>query len=184
MSILSSFFVGILFAIGLGISGMTQPEKVMGFLDFTGNWDASLMFVMGGAVAFYFLFFKVLRGSRPVLAERFQLPTKRTLDRRLIIGAGLFGVGWALAGFCPGPALTSIGSGASSALVFVAAMSGGMLLFKVFDAAVARRRSQAATKAPDAKPVAIMLPTGEIPAQPYGVGLATVKSARRQATRA
>ncbi len=129
----TAFIVGLIFAVGLGISGMTQPEKVIGFLDFTGNWDGSLAFVMGGATIMYFFFFRVVRGYAPVLTAHFHLPTKTLIDKRLIIGSAMFGVGWGLAGFCPGPALTSIGTGSSGPLLFVASMITGMYLFALFN---------------------------------------------------
>ncbi len=124
---LSAFLIGALFAVGLGVGGMTLPSKVIGFLDFFGNWDPSLAFVMAGAVVVYFVAFRVVRGTAPVLETRFALPTKTMLDRRLLTGAALFGVGWGLAGYCPGPALTSLGAGSTNAVVFVSAMLAGML---------------------------------------------------------
>ncbi|HUH03277.1 MAG TPA: DUF6691 family protein [Kofleriaceae bacterium] len=133
MQHLSAFIVGLLFAIGLGISGMTQPEKVIGFLDFFGTWDPTLLFVMGSAVPMYFCFFRAVRGYAPILTARFEIPTRTQIDWRLLSGSALFGIGWALAGFCPGPAIVSVGSGASGPLVFVGAMVGGMLLFALFD---------------------------------------------------
>lgn len=141
MPLVSAFFVGVLFAVGLGVSGMTQPEKVIGFLDFFGSWDATLMFVMGGAVVLYFFFFRFVRGYAPVLTAYFNLPTKTQIDPRLVIGSGMFGIGWGLAGFCPGPALTSMGNGATKVFIFVAAMIAGMYLFTLFDMLVDRFRS-------------------------------------------
>jgi len=125
-----SFFCGILFSIGLGISGMTQPQKVIGFLDVFGEWDPSLAFVMGGAVLSYFaLQLWIQRNfSIPVMGGSFQIPSRKDLDRSLIIGALLFGSGWGLGGYCPGPAITSLGSGSLNALLFVVAMGVGMLL--------------------------------------------------------
>ena len=127
---ITSFFCGILFSIGLGISGMTQPQKVIGFLDVFGEWDPSLAFVMGGAVISYFAIqLSIQRNfSTPVLGGSFQIPSRKDLDRSLIIGALLFGSGWGLGGYCPGPAITSLGSGSLNALLFVVAMGVGMLL--------------------------------------------------------
>ena len=127
---ISSFICGILFSLGLGISGMTQPQKVIGFLDVFGKWDPSLAFVMGGAVLSYLaLQLWIQRNfSTPVLGGSFQIPSRKDLDRSLIIGALLFGSGWGLGGYCPGPAITSIGSGSLNALLFVVAMGVGMLL--------------------------------------------------------
>ena len=124
------FICGILFSIGLGISGMTQPQKVIGFLDVLGEWDLSLAFVMCGAVLSYLVLqLWILRKfSMPLLGESFQIPTSKNLDRSLIIGALLFGSGWGLGGYCPGPVLTSLGSGSFDALMFVFSMGIGMLL--------------------------------------------------------
>jgi len=139
----TSFLAGLLFAAGLVLGGMTQPLKVIGFLDFTGGaWDPSLAFVMGGALTVYAVAFRlVTRRDKPVLAERFQIPTRRDLPPRLFVGASLFGIGWALAGFCPGPAVVAVGSGMTEALLFLPGMAGGMLLFKVWDQRQARRQA-------------------------------------------
>ena len=130
ISNIASFICGILFSIGLGISGMTQPQKVIGFLDVFGEWNPSLAFVMGGAVLSYLaLQLWIQRNfSIPVLGGSFQIPSRKDLDRSLIIGALLFGSGWGLGGYCPGPAITSLGSGSLNALLFVVAMGGGMFL--------------------------------------------------------
>lgn len=127
---IAAFFCGILFSIGLGISGMTQPHKVIGFLDILGEWDPSLAFVMGGAVISYLLLQLLIqsRFSKPMLGETFQIPTRMDLDRSLILGALLFGIGWGLGGYCPGPAITSLGSGSVNSVLFVVAMAMGMLL--------------------------------------------------------
>ena len=127
---LAAFICGILFSIGLGISGMTQPQKVIGFLDVLGEWDPSLVFVMGGAVISYFILQLLIqrRFSKPMLGETFQIPSRKDLDRSLIFGALLFGMGWGLGGYCPGPAITSLGSGSVNAVLFVVAMAMGMLL--------------------------------------------------------
>ncbi|MGA6972114.1 MAG: DUF6691 family protein [Candidatus Binatus sp.] len=126
---LTSFISGVVFALGLGISGMTRPIKVIGFLDFFGNWDASLAFVMLGAIGVYFVAYRLSRTMRsPILAPGFSIPTSTVLDTRLIIGAALFGAGWGLSGFCPGPAITSLASGAAPVVVFVASMVAGIYL--------------------------------------------------------
>ena len=127
---ISSIICGIIFSIGLGISGMTQPQKVIGFLDVFGEWNPSLAFVMGGAVLSYMALQLLIQRnfSIPVLGGSFQIPTRKDLDRSLIIGALLFGSGWGLGGYCPGPAITSLGSGSLNALLFVVAMGVGMLL--------------------------------------------------------
>ena len=127
---IASFICGILFSIGLGISGMTQPQKVIGFLDVFGEWDLSLVFVMFGAVLSYLILQLWIQRnfSIPLLGGSFQIPTRKDLDRSLIIGALLFGSGWGLGGYCPGPAITSLGSGSLNALLFVVAMGIGMLV--------------------------------------------------------
>jgi uncharacterized protein len=125
-----SFIAGALFSIGLALSGMLQPSKVQNFLDFTGNWDPSLAFVMIGAIATHTIIYRWIRKRpSPLLGGQFHLPTKKELDPRLLAGSALFGIGWGLGGFCPGPALVSLSAFNSSALVFVAAMLGGMGLF-------------------------------------------------------
>jgi uncharacterized membrane protein YedE/YeeE len=133
MAIPVQFAIGLVFGLGLILSGMSDPAKVLNFLDVggipSGTWDASLMFVMGGAVAVTFIgFSRVLKLARPFFAERFYVPTRRDIDPRIIIGPAIFGVGWGLAGFCPGPALTALGFGSASAFIFVAAMCAGMVL--------------------------------------------------------
>ena len=139
---LASFGSGLLFAVGLGVSGMTQAPKVIGFLNLPGGWDPSLAFVMVGAIAVHFLLFRlILRRASPLLGGRFGLPTRADIDVRLLGGAALFGVGWALGGYCPGPGLVSAASGGAHALTFVAGMTGGMLLFHAVDAALQGLRS-------------------------------------------
>ena len=126
---LVSFVSGIVFALGLGISGMTQPSKVIGFLDFAGAWDASLAFVMIGGIGVYFVAFQMSRRMRmPILAERFAIPQRTDLDAPLILGAAIFGAGWGLGGFCPGPAIASLASGALPVWLFVASMVVGIYL--------------------------------------------------------
>ena len=119
---------GAIFGAGLLISGMTQPAKVIGFLDPTRGWDPSLAFVMAGAATVYALLFRWIqrRRSRPWLDVRFHLPTRRDLDRPLVVGAALFGIGWGLGGLCPGPGIVAAASGSIAGLAFVAAMLAGM----------------------------------------------------------
>jgi uncharacterized membrane protein YedE/YeeE len=127
---LSEYLIGVLFGLGLIISGMTNPAKILAFLDIAGAWDPSLIFVMGGAVLVGLIAFYLAKNrTQSFLGGVMHIPTRRDIDRSLIIGSALFGVGWGLAGFCPGPALVSLGSGELKALVFVVAMLGGMLLF-------------------------------------------------------
>ena len=126
----SEYLIGVLFGLGLIISGMTNPAKVLAFLDLAGTWDPSLIFVVGGAVLVGLIAFYLAKNrTQSFLGGAMQIPTRRDIDRPLIIGSAMFGVGWGLAGFCPGPALVSLGSGELKALVFVVAMLGGMLLF-------------------------------------------------------
>jgi uncharacterized membrane protein YedE/YeeE len=126
---LMAFVAGIVFAIGLGIGGMTMPSKIIGFLDFTGAWDASLALVMGGAVVVYSLFYRIaMRRRAPVFALSFSIPTRKDIDLPLIAGGALFGIGWGLGGFCPGPAIVSIAWLDTPVLLFVLAMCFGMLL--------------------------------------------------------
>jgi len=133
MRLLVAFLAGLLFAIGLVISGMTLPSKVVGFLDVFGHWDPSLAFVMLGAVGVYATLSRLIaRRTKPVLSDSFQIPASGAIDGRLVAGAAIFGVGWGLAGYCPGPAVVSAGSGSRSALVFVSAMLGGMLLYELW----------------------------------------------------
>ena len=125
----TAFVSGALFAVGLGIAGMTQPAKVLAFLDVAGRWNPSLAFVMLGAIGVYALGYRVAlwRGA-PVHPAAFALPTRRDIDASLAGGAALFGLGWGLVGYCPGPALTALASGHVGPIVFVAAMLAGMLL--------------------------------------------------------
>ncbi|MEO9078512.1 MAG: DUF6691 family protein [Rhodanobacter sp.] len=129
MKILFALLSGLLFGLGLSLGGMTQPAVVLGFLDIFGQWDPRLVFVMGGAVVTTAIGYRlVLRRPRPLLESAFQLPTSRRFDARLLGGAALFGIGWGIAGYCPGPALASIGGGAVSLLVLVACMVAGWWL--------------------------------------------------------
>jgi uncharacterized membrane protein YedE/YeeE len=128
---ISEFAVGLIFGIGLIVSGMTDPGKVIGFLDLAGPWDPSLALVMAGAIGVgVFAFALARRRTRTFLGGALQLPVAREIDRRLLGGSLLFGAGWGLAGFCPGPAIVSVGSGQPKALVFVLAMLAGMWLFE------------------------------------------------------
>ncbi len=124
-----AFLVGLLFGWGLLLSGMTDPGKVLGFLDLAGTWDPSLAFVMGGAIAVgFFAFALARRRTRTYLGDALHLPTANAIDRPLVVGSLLFGAGWGLAGFCPGPAIVSLASGQAKAAVFVVAMLAGMLV--------------------------------------------------------
>ena len=133
MPILIQFAIGLIFGLGLVVSGMSNPAKVLGFLDLaairTGSWDPSLAFVMMGAVATAFIGFRwVLKRPRPVFAETFHLPARSDIDARIILGPAIFGVGWGLAGFCPGPAFVALGYGSSKSILFMIAMIAGMMI--------------------------------------------------------
>ena len=138
----AAFGTGALFAAGLAISGMTKPSKVVGFLDISGAWDASLAFVMLGAIAVHFTAYRVvMRRPAPLFDVTFHVPTRQDIDLRLVLGAALFGVGWALGGFCPGPGLVALGGGSLSAVVFIVGMTIGMLVEQATARAFARPRT-------------------------------------------
>mgnify|MGYP003579694549 CR=1 FL=1 len=129
MNIVMALLVGLVFGIGLMVSGMTDPAKVTGFLDLAGNWDPSLAFVMGGAILVGLVAFRVAgKRERSVLGEARRLPTASRIDRRLVLGSLAFGAGWGLAGYCPGPALASLATGGVKPLIFTVAMLAGMSL--------------------------------------------------------
>ena len=134
MMAFTSLLAGLVFGLGLIVSGMANPAKVLGFLDLAGAWNPSLALVMGGAVGVGLLAFAVARRRRlSLLGAEMRLPTARQIDRRLVGGGLLFGIGWGVAGFCPGPALTALGMGEVKALVFVAAMLVGMGIFELLE---------------------------------------------------
>lgn len=129
MKYVSALFCGWVFALGLGLSGMTRPSKIIGFLDVAGFWDPTLLLVMAGAVAVGFVWFpRVLKRSQPVLEHQFHVPEKRPIDGRLLVGAALFGIGWGLSGYCPGPALVSLVSFKVPTWIFVTGMLVGLEL--------------------------------------------------------
>ena len=134
MMTFTSLLAGLVFGLGLIVSGMANPAKVLGFLDLGGSWDPSLAFVMGGAVAVAAVAFTFARGRKQsLLGADMKLSTSRVIDRRLVLGSILFGVGWGIAGFCPGPALVALGMGEVKAMVFVIAMLAGMGVFELFE---------------------------------------------------
>ena len=140
----SEFAVGLLFGWGLILAGMTDPGKVIGFLDLAGAWDPSLAFVMGGAIAVgFFAFALAKKRTTNLFGGALHLPTSRDIDRPLVIGALLFGAGWGLAGFCPGPGIVSMAAGEFKGLVFVAAMVAGMAVFEFTDKRTAPRAKAA-----------------------------------------
>ena len=144
MHIILALLVGLVFGIGLIVSGMTDPSKVIGFLDLAGRWDPSLGFVMGGAILVGLVAFQFAAGrDRSLLGDAMRLPTATHIDRRLVLGGLAFGAGWGLAGYCPGPALASLASGASKPLIFAAAMAVGMVIFELLERLPARRKQAA-----------------------------------------
>lgn len=131
---LASLFAGLVFGLGLIVSGMANPEKVLGFLDIAGAWDPSLAFVMGGAIMVGVVAFAVARKrTLSFLGFQMKMPTSNHIDKRLILGGLMFGIGWGIAGFCPGPGLVALGAGEIKAAVFVAAMVAGMGIFEVIE---------------------------------------------------
>jgi len=147
--IIASFFSGLVFGAGLLISGMTEPEKVLGFLDIFGAWDATLAFVMAGAVAVAAIGFALARRrGTPLLATKYRWPMRSDLDAPLVTGAVLFGVGWGLVGICPGPAIVNLAGLSVPIIVFVAAMIFGMIGFELW------RAQSAAGSAPESSSIA------------------------------
>jgi uncharacterized membrane protein YedE/YeeE len=123
---------GLLFAIGLALAGMTRPSKIVGFLDFAGAWDPSLLLVMVGAIAvFATAYWSSRRMQKPIANDAFAHPTTAGIDARLIVGASIFGIGWGLSGFCPGPAIAALGAGVASSALFVPAMLAGLWLTRL-----------------------------------------------------
>ena len=134
MFIFTSLLAGLVFGLGLIVSGMANPAKVIGFLDLTGNWDPSLALVMAGAIIIsFFAFLVAQKRTRSLIGADMRLPGGRQIDRRLVVGGLLFGIGWGIAGFCPGPGLVALGMGEVKALVFVASMLTGMITFEFLE---------------------------------------------------
>lgn len=134
MNILMALIVGLAFGIGLIVSGMTDPAKVIGFLDLAGNWDPSLAFVMGGAILIGLVAFRfAAKRERSLLGDAMRMPTATRIDRRLVLGSLAFGAGWGLAGYCPGPALASLATGDARPWIFALAMLAGMGLFELVE---------------------------------------------------
>ena len=128
--LVAAFAGGLIFALGLGISGMTDANKVIGFLNLAGDWDPSLAFVMVGAIGVHISLFRfIIRRPSPLFSDTFHIPTRQDITPQLIVGAGIFGIGWGLGGFCPGPGIVSL-AGRSSAVIFVVFMLIGMLTYK------------------------------------------------------
>ena len=145
MRLVAAYLIGLIFGIGISISGMANPAKVLNFFDIAGAWDPSLIFVMGGALIVTALGYRlVLRKPAPIMAARFDLPTNRNLDARLLGGAAVFGIGWGISGFCPGGALPALGTGRIEVLVFVAAMLVGIFAARAVMKRTATRTAPAA----------------------------------------
>jgi len=146
---LASFAAGLVFGLGLIVAGMANPAKVLGFLDVAGAWDPSLALVMAGAVGVGAAAFALMRKkTHSLLGAPVRLPGARTIDRRLVLGSVVFGVGWGLAGICPGPALVLAGQASATGLVFLAAMLAGNVLFELFDGARAAGKRQPGARFP------------------------------------
>ena len=134
MQIITALAAGLIFGLGLILSGMTDPSKVIGFLDLTGRWDPSLAFVMGGAILVGVVASQFAKGrEKSLLGDVMRLPTARQVDRRLVLGSLAFGTGWGLAGYCPGPALVAVAQGGTQPLIFVVAMLAGMAFYEIQD---------------------------------------------------
>ena len=145
MRLVAAYLIGLVFGIGILISGMANPAKVLNFFDIAGVWDPSLIFVMGGALIVTALGYRlVLRQPAPIMAARFDLPTNRALDARLLGGAAVFGIGWGISGFCPGGALPALGTGRIEVFVFVAAMLAGIFAARALMKLTATRTTPAA----------------------------------------
>lgn len=138
MRTFTALLSGMVFGIGIAISGMANPAKVLNFFDVAGTWDPSLIFVMGGALVTAAIGYRILFGARkaPVFGSRFNLPTSRVIDARLVGGSAVFGVGWGIAGFCPGGAIPALGLGYQETFIFVAALIGGIYVARMLQATV------------------------------------------------
>ncbi len=143
MRLISIFAIGLIFGIGISISGMANPAKVINFFDIAGSWDPSLMFVMGGALITTFIGYRLVlsRPTGPIFESKFQLPTATDLDARLIGGSAIFGIGWGIAGFCPGGALPALGTGRSEVFIFVAALIVGIFVARAANTALRSRQA-------------------------------------------
>ena len=145
MQVVMALIAGLVFGIGLIVAGMTDPSKVIGFLDLAGTWNPSLAFVMGGAILVGLVAFRFAgKREKSLLGEAMRLPTASHIDRRLVLGGLAFGVGWGLAGYCPGPALASLATGAAEPVIFTIAMLVGMGIFELLDRATQARKVSAA----------------------------------------
>lgn len=145
MRLVITYLIGLVFGLGIMISGMANPAKVLNFFDFAGTWDPSLIFVMGGALVVTFIGYRVvLHRPAPVSGTKFHLPTNRTIDAKLVGGSAVFGIGWGIAGFCPGGALPAIGTLNPAVLTFTAALVAGIFAAKALQSLTAARTGRAA----------------------------------------
>ena len=141
MRLLTALLIGLIFGLGISVSGMINPAKVLNFFDLAGTWDPSLAFVMAGALAVAIPGYRfVLARPSPAFEDRFQLPDTRVIDRRLILGSATFGIGWGIAGFCPGGALPALGTGDPAVFLFLAALIGGLLLARALQTRAPARK--------------------------------------------
>ena len=148
LRIVTTYLIGLVFGLGIMISGMANPAKVLNFFDVAGTWDASLIFVMGGALVVTFIGYRLIFGkgpAKPVMADTFHVPQNRVIDTRLLGGSAIFGVGWGIAGFCPGGALPAVGTLKPEVLIFTAALIAGIFLAKALQNLSARRTAQSAS---------------------------------------
>lgn len=145
MKLIVLYLIGVVFGVGIAISGMANPAKVLNFFDIAGTWDPSLIFVMGGALVTTFIGYKLVFGREaPVFEPNFSLPTSRSIDAKLVGGSAVFGIGWGIAGFCPGGALPALGTGRWEVFAFTAAMIAGIFLARFIQSNVGRRGAAAA----------------------------------------
>ncbi len=144
MKLIAIYLIGVVFGVGISISGMANPAKVLNFFDIVGTWDPSLIFVMGGALVTTFVGYKLVFGREaPVFEDGFSVPTSRTIDTKLVGGSAVFGIGWGIAGFCPGGALPALGTGRWEVFAFVAALLCGIFLAKFVQSIAAGRSADA-----------------------------------------
>lgn len=144
MKLLTSYVIGLIFGLGISLSGMANPAKVLNFFDLAGTWDPSLAFVMGGAVITTFIGYRwVLGRTNPIFDSTFSMPTNSSIDKKLVGGSMIFGIGWGIAGFCPGGALPALGTGKSSVMLFVAALVAGIYLTRKLESVLANQMVRA-----------------------------------------
>lgn len=150
--LIAPFAIGMMMAGGFALAGVTKPETIVNFLDFFGNWDGAVMAVMGAAVTVTFVLFRVIlrKRAQPLLEEKFSIPTRRDIDWRLLVGASVFGLGWGLIGFCPGPALASLATGSAELYVWFVGLLAGMFGFRAFERALQARSTK---RSQSSKPV-------------------------------